>query len=94
MSSTLRIAKLACKILTSNSNFCRKLGIMGTLDIPENDPIYKESQKENFDVWLLEKGITPYNFWQNFDEYLKSNSCQEKYNFSYNPALKPWEQIW
>lgn len=94
MNSPMTIAKLACKVLTSNSDFCKKLGIMGTLGIPENDPIFIESQKTNFDMWLYQKGISPEVFWVNFGNYLKTNSCQELYNFTYNPALKPWEQIW
>jgi hypothetical protein len=90
----LKIANLACKVLTLNSNFCKEIGMFGTLSIPENDPIFKEQQKDAFDKWLVKKGLNPVIFWKKFEEYLNSNSCREEYNFIYNPALAPWEQIW
>jgi len=90
----LIIGKLACKVLTLNSSFCKEIGVMGTLHIPENDPIYKEQHKEAFDMWLVKNGINPIVFWGKFEDYLKSNSCKQEHGLYYNPALAPWEQIW
>ncbi len=90
----LLIAKLACKVLTTNANFCRELSVFGTLGIPENDPMWKETKKEEFDRALYDKGIDPIVFWNKFDSFLQTNSCQQEYNFVYIPGVPAWEQRW
>lgn len=90
----LKIAKLACKILSGNAKFCEEIGLFGTLGIPENDPAYQIDKKNEFDLWLEAQGIDPVVFWKKFDAFLQSSECKEQYNFIYISGLPPWEQSW
>jgi hypothetical protein len=88
------IAKLACKVLTGNAEFCKEIGLFGILAIPENDPVFQMKQKEAFDKWLGAQAINSAEFWEAFEKYLKSDSCKQEHGFMYDPAKAAWEQSW
>ena len=90
----LLIVKLACKVLTSNADFCKEIGLFGTLGVGNDDPVYKMEKKEEFDKWLDSKGIDPTKYWKKFDEYIQSDACKEEYKFIYDPSKPAWEQVW